>query len=71
MHRLVMTSDLLDQVRMSSIDRERALAHMRSAEATIDFVAAVIATVRSTAAIAVQGAGSLLRRIAPKRPARL
>ena len=57
---------------MSSVDRERALAHMRSAEATIDFVAAVVATARFTGAQAVQGVSALLRRIATqKRFARL
>ena len=35
--------DPLDDVRMSAIDREHAKAHMRSAELTIDFVAATVA----------------------------
>ena len=36
----------LDDVQMSAIDREHAKAHMRSAELTIDFVAAVVARTR-------------------------
>ena len=35
--------DRLDDVRMSAIDREFAKAHMRSAELTIDFIAATVA----------------------------
>ena len=38
--------DRLDDVQMSAIDRERARAHMRSAELTIDFVAAAVAKTR-------------------------
>ncbi len=40
----------LDEVRMSAIDRERAKAHMRSAEATIDFVVAAVEKARAVSA---------------------
>ena len=36
----------LDDVLMSAIDRERAKAHMRSAELIIDFVFAAVETAR-------------------------
>ena len=32
------TDHLLDNVRMSEVEREHAKAHMRSAELTIDFI---------------------------------
>ena len=43
--------DRLDDVQMNAIDRERAKAHMRSAEATIDFVADALAKTRRASAV--------------------
>ena len=42
--------DRLDAIHMSAIDREHAKAHMRTAEATIDFVVAAVVTTRSVSA---------------------
>jgi hypothetical protein len=53
----------LDDVQMSAIDREHAKAHMRRAELTIDFVAAVVAKVRSISAALGRLIVNLARRI--------
>ncbi len=55
--------DRLDDVQMSAIDREHAKAHMRSAELTIDFVAAVVARTRSVSAALGRRLINLGRRI--------
>ncbi len=52
----------LDDVRMSAIDRERAKAHMRSAELTIDFVAAAVAKTRLISAAVGRRVINLARR---------
>ena len=60
----------LDDVQMSALDRERAKANMRNAELTIDFVAAVVTTVRSISAALGRRVVDLARRIQlPKRQA--
>ncbi len=56
------TYDRLDNVRMSTIDREHAKAHMRSAEVTIDFVAAAVATIALITTAVWQRVTSLARR---------
>ncbi len=53
----------LDDVQMSAIDREHAKAHMRSAEATIDFVVAVVAKVRVVSAAVGRRVINLARRM--------
>ena len=53
----------LDDVQMSAIDREHAKAHMRSAELTIDFVAAVVAKMRLISAALGRRVINLARRI--------
>ena len=53
----------LDDVQMSAIDREHAKAHMRSAELTIDFVAAVVARTRLIGAAMGRLVVNLARRI--------
>ena len=55
--------DRLDDVQMSAIDRKRAKAHMRSAEATIDFVAAVLAKTRFVSAAVGRRVINLMGRI--------
>ena len=57
------THHRLDDVNMSAIDREHAKAHMRSAELTIDFVAAVVARTRSVSAALGRRLINLARRI--------
>ena len=60
----------LDDVQMSAIDREHAKAHMRSAELTIDFVAAVVARTRLIGVALGRLVVNLARRIQlPKRQA--
>jgi hypothetical protein len=58
----------LDDVQMSAIDREHAKAHMRNAELTIDFVAAVVAKVRSISASLGRRVINLARRIQISKP---
>jgi hypothetical protein len=53
----------LDDIQMSAIDREHAKAHMRSAELTIDFVAAVLAKTRLVSAALRRRVIDLARRI--------
>ena len=53
----------LDDVQMSAIDREHAKAHMRSAELTIDFVAAGVTKMRSISAALARRVINLGRRI--------
>jgi hypothetical protein len=53
----------LDDVQMSAVDREHAKAHMRSAELTIDFVAAVVAKTRLIGAALGRLIVNLARRI--------
>ena len=53
----------LDDVQMSAIDREHAKAHMRSAELTIDFVAAVVTKMRLISAALGRRVVNLARRI--------
>ena len=55
--------DRLDDVQMSAIDRELAKAHMRSAEATIDFVAAAVAETRLVSAAVGRRVINLVRRV--------
>jgi len=55
--------DRLDDVYMSAMDRERAKAHMRRAEATIDFIAAAVAKARSVSAAMGRRLIHLARRI--------
>ena len=54
--------DRLDDVQMSAIDRQRARAHLRSAELTIDFVAAAVAKARLIGAAVGQRVINLRRR---------
>ena len=54
---------LLDNVRLSSIEREHARAHMRSAELTIDFVFMAAAKVRLAIAVVVPFVVNLARRL--------
>lgn len=54
--------DRLDDVQMSAIDREHAKAHMRSAELTIDFVAAAVAKTRLVSAAMGRRLINLARR---------
>ena len=58
----------LDDVQMSAIDRERAKAHMRSAELTIDFVAAVVEKTRLIGAALGRRVINLARRIQISKP---
>ena len=53
----------LDDVHMSAIDREHAKAHMRSAELTIDFVAAAVAKMRLISAALGRRVVNAARRI--------
>lgn len=53
----------LDDVQMSAIDREHAKAHMRSAELTIDFVAATVTKTRAVSAALGHRAFNLARRM--------
>lgn len=55
--------DRLDDIRMSATDRAHARAQMRSAEATIDFVAAVVAKTRLASAAMGRRLISLARRM--------
>ena len=55
--------DRLDDVQMSPIDRQHAKAHMRAAEATIDFVAAAVAKTRLVSAAMARRVINLARRI--------
>ena len=55
--------DRLDDVHMNAIDREHAKAHMRSAELTIDFVAAAVAKTRLVSAAVRRRLINLARRI--------
>ena len=54
--------DRLDDVYMSTIDREHAKAHMRSAEATIDFIAAAVARTRTVGVATGRRVINLARR---------
>ena len=58
----------LDDVQMSAIDREHAKAHMRSAELTIDFVAAVVEKTRLIGAALGRRVINLARRIQVSKP---
>lgn len=53
----------LDDVHMSAVAREQAKAHMRSAELTIDFFAAVLAEARRVSAAVGRHVINLARRI--------
>ena len=53
---------LLDNVRMSAIEREHAKAHMRSAELTIDLVVMAAAKVRLAIAVVTRFVLNLTRR---------
>ena len=59
--------DRLDHIHMSAIDREHAKAHMRRAEATIDFVAAAVAKTRLISAALGRRVINLARRIRNSR----
>ena len=52
----------LDDVQMSAIDREHAKAHMRSAEAIIDFVAHAVANTRFVIALVERYVMDVARR---------
>ena len=57
------TYHLLDNVRMSEVEREHAKAHMRSAELTIDFVFMAAAKVCAAGAGLVRLATNLAHRL--------
>ena len=57
------TYHLLDNVRMSAIEREHAKAHMRSAELTIDFGFMVAAKARLAVAWVVRLVINLAHRL--------
>ena len=57
------TYHLLDNVRMSAIEREHAKAHMQSAELTIDFVLMAAAKGRLAGAWLVRHVMNLARRL--------
>jgi hypothetical protein len=57
------THHRLDDVQMNAIDRERAKAHMRSAELTIDFVVDAVAKTRLLGAAVRRGVINLAWRI--------